>query len=210
MIHYGDIKTLSGSTLPPVDVIIGGSPCQDLSVAGKRAGLAGERSNLFLEQIRIVKEMQDATNGVYPRYMVWENVPGALSSNRGGISGKYSKKSSTSKKTALFLDLRSGGPAAASWGTDTAWHGEYWTPSFGECPSEGAESHLWQILQDNPPRKYFLSAEACRGILRRLKKRGKTVPELLIRALERQSGGCGRTTAQAQEVMESRVTPPQP
>lgn len=83
MIHYGDIKTLSGSTLPPVDVIIGGSPCQDLSVAGKRAGLAGERSNLFLEQIRIVKEMQNATDGVYPRYMVWENVPGALSSNRG-------------------------------------------------------------------------------------------------------------------------------
>ncbi len=83
MIHYGDIKTLSGSTLPPVDVIIGGSPCQDLSVAGKRAGLAGERSNLFLEQIRIVKEMQDATDGVYPRYMVWENVPGALSSNKG-------------------------------------------------------------------------------------------------------------------------------
>lgn len=83
MIHYGDIKTLSGSALPPVDVIIGGSPCQDLSVAGKRAGLAGERSNLFLEQIRIVKEMQDATDGVYPRYMVWENVPGALSSNRG-------------------------------------------------------------------------------------------------------------------------------
>ena len=83
MIHYGDIKTISGSTLPPVDVIIGGSPCQDLSVAGKRVGLAGERSNLFLEQIRIVKEMQDATDGVYPRYMVWENVPGALSSNRG-------------------------------------------------------------------------------------------------------------------------------
>lgn len=83
MTHYSDIKTLSGSTLPPVDVIIGGSPCQDLSVAGKRAGLAGERSNLFLEQIRIVEEMQDATDGVYPRYMVWENVPGALSSNRG-------------------------------------------------------------------------------------------------------------------------------
>ena len=83
MTHYGDIKTLSGSTLPPVDVIIGGSPCQDLSVAGKRAGLAGERSNLFLEQIRIVKEMQDATNNLFPRFMVWENVPGALSSNRG-------------------------------------------------------------------------------------------------------------------------------
>lgn len=104
------------------------------------------------------------------------------------ISGKSSRKSSASKKTALFLDLRSGGPAAVSWETDTAWHGEYWTPSFGECPSAAVESHLWQILQDNPPRKYFLSAEACGGILRRLKKRGKPVPELLIRALERQSG----------------------
>ena len=74
MTHYGDIKTLSGFALPSVDVIIGGSPCQDSSAAGKRAGLAGERSNLFLEQIRIVEEMQDATDGVYPRYMVWETV----------------------------------------------------------------------------------------------------------------------------------------
>lgn len=205
MIHYGDIKTLSGSTLPPVDVIIGGSPCQDLSVAGKRAGLAGERSNLFLEQIRIVKEMQDATSGVYPKYMVWENVPGALSSNRGEISSKSSKKSSASKKNALFLDLRSGGQAGASWETDTAWHGEYWMPSFGECPSAAVESHLWQILQDNPPQKYFLSAEACRGILRRLKKRGKPAPELLIRALERQSGECGQTELK-REAMESRET----
>ena len=104
------------------------------------------------------------------------------------IFGKSYKKSSASKKTALFLDLRSGGQAGASWETDTAWHGEYWMPSFGECPSVGVESRLWQILEDNPPRKYFLSAEACKGILRRLKKRGKPVPELLIRALERQSG----------------------
>ena len=120
------------------------------------------------------------------------------------ISGKSSRKSSASKKTALFLDLRSGGQAGVSWETDTAWHGEYWTPSFGECPSAAVESHLWQILQDNPPRKYFLSAEACMGILRRLKKRGKPVPELLIRALEWQSGGCGRTTVQMQEATEFR------
>ena len=78
---------LSGAELPVVDCIIGGSPCQDLSVAGKRAGLAGERSGLFMEQIRIVKEMRerDRATGrtafmVRPRYMVWENVPGALSS----------------------------------------------------------------------------------------------------------------------------------
>lgn len=90
MKHYGDICNLSGYELEPVDVITGGSPCQDLSVAGKRAGLDGERSGLFMEQIRIVKEMRerDKQNGrtdefIRPRWMVWENVPGAFSSNRG-------------------------------------------------------------------------------------------------------------------------------
>lgn len=90
MKHYGDIKQINGSDVPPVNVIIGGSPCQDLSVAGKRAGLSGERSGLFMEQIRIIKEMRksDEQNGrssidARPRYMVWENVPGAFSSNKG-------------------------------------------------------------------------------------------------------------------------------
>lgn len=84
MKHLGDITKINGAEIAPVDVIIGGSPCQDLSVAGKRAGLAGARSGLFMEQIRIVKEMRDATNGTRPRFMVWENVPGAFSSNKGG------------------------------------------------------------------------------------------------------------------------------
>ena len=90
MNHLGDITKISGYTAPIVDCIIGGSPCQDLSVAGKRAGLDGERSGLYIEQIRIVKEMreQDERNGrtgvdIRPRYMVWENVPGAFSSNKG-------------------------------------------------------------------------------------------------------------------------------
>jgi DNA (cytosine-5)-methyltransferase 1 len=90
MRHFGDITKLDGTKLPPVDVITGGSPCQDLSVAGQRAGLAGERSGLFMEQIRIVKEMRcaDERSGrtdvaVRPRYMVWENVPGAFSSANG-------------------------------------------------------------------------------------------------------------------------------
>ena len=92
--HYGDIQKLSGAELPTVDIITGGSPCQDLSVAGKRAGLDGERSGLFMEQVRIVKEMRehdrqqllsrgaDVSYGLRPRYMVWENVPGALSSGK--------------------------------------------------------------------------------------------------------------------------------
>ena len=91
MKHLGDITKINGAEIEPVDCITAGSPCQDLSVAGKRAGLEGERSGLFMEQIRIIKEMREhdrITNGrtdeyIRPRYMVWENVPGALSSNKG-------------------------------------------------------------------------------------------------------------------------------
>ena len=90
MLHVGDITKLDGAALPPVDVICGGSPCQDLSVAGQRAGLAGERSGLFMEQTRIAKEMRKADEQrnvpahlVRPRYLVWENVPGAFSSADG-------------------------------------------------------------------------------------------------------------------------------
>lgn len=91
MKHLGDICKINGAEIEPVDCITGGSPCQDLSIAGKRAGLAGERSGLFMEQVRIVKEMRerDRKNGragdmVRPRFLVWENVPGAFSSNGGG------------------------------------------------------------------------------------------------------------------------------
>jgi DNA (cytosine-5)-methyltransferase 1 len=88
MLHLGDITKINGADVPMVNVIIGGSPCQDLSVAGKRAGLSGERSGLFIEQLRIIKEMRrkDIDNGAVaprPRYMVWENVSGAFSSNKG-------------------------------------------------------------------------------------------------------------------------------
>ena len=90
MKHYGDICRMVGAEIEPVDCIIGGSPCQDLSIAGKRAGLAGARSGLYMEQIRIIREMRenDRKNGrtgefIRPRYMVWENVPGAFSSNKG-------------------------------------------------------------------------------------------------------------------------------
>lgn len=93
MKHFGDITKIHGDQVPIVDIITGGSPCQDLSVAGKRAGLAGERSGLFMEQMRIVKEMRNESKRrlsisgsdydircVKPRYMVWENVAGAFSS----------------------------------------------------------------------------------------------------------------------------------
>lgn len=81
--HYGDISTMDGAKITPVDIITFGSPCQDMSVAGKRDGLSGSRSSLFYEAIRIVREMRCETNGKYPRFIVWENVPGAFSSNKG-------------------------------------------------------------------------------------------------------------------------------
>lgn len=83
MVHLGDITKMSGYTILPVDVITFGSPCQDLSIAGKRAGMAGERSGLFSEAVRIIREMRYATFGAYPKYAIWENVPGAFSSNKG-------------------------------------------------------------------------------------------------------------------------------
>ena len=89
--HLGDISKINGAEIEPVDIITFGSPCQDLSVAGKRAGLKHEdngddettRSGLFIEAVRIIKEMREKTNGEYPRFAVWENVPGAFSSNKG-------------------------------------------------------------------------------------------------------------------------------
>ena len=83
MKHYGDISAMDGGKIEPVDIITFGSPCQDMSVAGKRSGLDGKRSGLFYEAVRIIKEMRNATDGKYPRYIVWENVPGAFSSNNG-------------------------------------------------------------------------------------------------------------------------------
>lgn len=83
MKHLGDITKIRGDKIEPVDCITFGSPCQDLSIAGRRAGLAGERSRLFMEAVRVIKEMRSSTNGLYPTFAVWENVPGAFSSNGG-------------------------------------------------------------------------------------------------------------------------------
>lgn len=85
---FEDVRDVNGADLPPVDLISFGSPCQDLSVAGKRSGLEGNRSGLFFEAIRIIKEMRNATNNQYPKWAIWENVPGALTSNNGKDFGE--------------------------------------------------------------------------------------------------------------------------
>ena len=195
MIHLGDITKVSGYTAPPVDCIIGGSPCQDLSVAGRQAGLSGARSGLFMEQIRIVKEMRDADRKrgragqfIRPRYMVWENVPGALSSNKGQdfrtVLEEIIKVVEDNPPPIPFL-------ASGLWQTPTTETGgllptEFSIRSFGESPSVAVESRLSQILEATPHPKYSLSGIACLGIRRRAQRRGKVLPPELDAALIRQ------------------------
>ena len=201
MLHYGDITKLDGAMLPPVDIICGGSPCQDLSVAGARAGLAGERSGLIMEQIRIVKEMRDADRSrgragihIRPRFMVWENVPGAFSSGeRKGEDFRIVLEEIVRIKCGT---VHVPGPYPWAWqpagrillGTDFSYAGGAWTLNTGVSPRGARESSLSQILQGAPPTKYYLTPRACLGILRRAFERGKALPKKLERALKIQAG----------------------
>jgi hypothetical protein len=197
VIHLGDITKISGYTVPPVEVVIGGSPCQDLSVAGKRAGLQGERSGLFMEQIRIIKEMREndrrirTDDHVRPRYMVWENVPGAFSSSKGeDFRAVLEETARIADENAVIprpADGKWTTQPDASWETDGASLGVYSMRNSGESPSVAVESRLSQILEDTPHPRYYLSAKACQGILRRAERRGKELPPMLKEALERQS-----------------------
>ena len=128
-LQLGDITKLDGATLPPVDIICAGSPCQDLSVAGKRKGLDGERSGLFRKAIDIVRGMREATNGEYPKFFIWENVPGAFSSNKGADFQAVLEEITKSK-----IPMPAGGKWAAagmvrSGKCDIAWRvldAQYW------------------------------------------------------------------------------------
>lgn len=176
---------------------------QDLSVAGKREGLSGERSGLFMEQIRIIKEMRDHDKRigtpdhlVRPRFAIWENVPGALSSNKGkDFQAVLTQFVRIAEPKAPDVPLFGGGVRNVGKTADVCtmkWEhgpllGEYTTHSFGVSPREENVSRLSQILQGFAPQKYYLSAKACAGILRRAEKRGKELPTSLKEALERQA-----------------------
>ena len=131
MKHLGDITKINGAEIEPVDVITAGSPCQDLSVAGKRAGLGGERSGLFMEQIRVIKEMREndrernqrAGQHVRPRYMVWENVPGALSSNKGEDFRCVLEETARIVEPSAVIP----GPPKGKWTTAGAIMGDGWS-----------------------------------------------------------------------------------
>lgn len=203
MKHLGDITKIDGHNVPLVDIVTGGSPCQDLSVAGKRKGLSGERSGLFMEQIRVIKEMRDESTkqlrsrgtafdirNIQPRYMVWENVPGAFSSNKGeDFRCVLEETAKIVCKDAVIPGPEGGGGVHqdALWEMGGQLLGVYMMHSFGECPSEERESHLSQILEVNPHPKYCLSARACQGILNRAERRGKILPEILYKTLIKQA-----------------------
>lgn len=123
MIHLGDITKIKGDNIPTVDVITFGSPCQDLSIAGKRAGLSGERSGLFMEAVRIIKEMREATNGEYPKYAVWENVPGAFSSNKGEDFRAVLEELAKIKETGISIPL----PDKSKWAKAGFITGDDWS-----------------------------------------------------------------------------------
>ena len=188
MKHLGDITKINGAEIEPVDVITFGSPCQDLSVAGKRAGIHdGARSSLFFHAVRIMKEMREATNGVYPRIVIWENVHGAFSSNSGEDFRAVLQAICEIEEQGAYVPRpekgKWGGVPALSWATDTALPGVHTTLSIGECPSVAVESTLSQILEVNAPEKYYLSKKGCAGILRRAFRRGKQLPRMLLEAL---------------------------
>ena len=201
MIHLGDITKIHGGEAPVVDVVIGGSPCQDLSIAGKRAGLAGARSGLYMEQIRIIKEMRahDMASGrtgefVRPRYMVWENVPGAFSSNRGkDFAAVLEEAIRVAEPEAPDIEVPEkgwntwGGDTTMKWEDDGAWRGECSMRNTGESPNVAVESRLSQILEVIPHGKYCLTGKACQGILRRAERRGKALPPVLKAVLLTQS-----------------------
>ena len=182
MKHLGDITQINGSMVEPVNVIIGGSPCQDLSVAGRRAGLAGERSGLFMEQIRIIKEMRcaDAARGrtgtdIRPRWMVWENVPGAFSSNKGEDFGAVLQETiKIAEPQVPAVSVPKNGWPTAGCLTDV---GGKWSVAWRVF-----DAQFWGVPQ------YSLSAKACLGIVRRAEHRGKELPPLLKAALLNQAG----------------------
>ena len=156
MKHLGSVTDVHGGKIEPVDIITFGSPCQDLSVAGKRAGLKHEnegddettRSGLFVEAVRIIKEMRDATNGVYPRFAVWENVPGAFSSNRGeDFRTVLEKLIQIAEPSAVMPDVPKGG-----WAYADCYRGDGWSIAYRTF-----DAQYWGVPQRR--RRIYLVAD---------------------------------------------------
>lgn len=185
--QIGDITKLSADEIKPVDIITMGSPCQDLSIAGKREGLAGERSGLFVTAINLVHAMRKLSNGRYPKYVVWENVTGAFSSNKGmDFKTVLEKITETSipipghHKWAKAGLVR-GRICTAVWRTLDA---QYWG-----VPQRRRRIFLVADYTDGGgvQKKFFLSQRCCQGILTRAKKNNIKLNDTLVTVLKKQA-----------------------
>ncbi|MEI3520664.1 MAG: DNA cytosine methyltransferase [Anaerosacchariphilus sp.] len=189
MEHLGDIMKLNGAELEPVDILTFGSPCQNLSTAGDREGLAGKKSGLFYEAIRIIREMRDATNGIYPAFAVWENVMGAFSSG---------DRMDFRAVLEAFAGCPVPMPPSEHWASagmvrggesDISWRlldAQYWG-SPGSSSEENGYS-LWRILEESVAPRYYLSAAQCSRILRYAASLGRRPPEKVEYFLKKQGG----------------------
>ena len=184
--QLGDITQINGGAIPPVDIITMGSPCQDLSMAGRREGLAGKRSGLFIRAVELIRQMRTATKGAYPKIAVWENVPGAFTSNKGL---DFKTVLETFTKTDIPM------PGSRKWAKSGMVRSR-------ECNIvwRTLDAQFWGVPQRRrriflvvdytkkiTSKKYYLSQRACRGILQRAKKYGVKLDERLMSVLIKQS-----------------------
>ena len=174
MRHLGDVSKLNGADIEPVDIICGGSPCQDLSVAGKRRGLKhienGDeettRSGLFMEMVRIIKEMRNETNGEYPTFVIWENVPGAFSSNNGNdfrlVLEEFIK---IAEPQAVMPAVPKGGWAYADCYCGDGWSLAYrvFDAQYWGVPQRRRRIHLVLDLRGERAGKILFEREGLRG-----------------------------------------------
>ena len=185
--QLGDITKIKGDEIEPVDIICAGSPCQDLSIAGQRAGLEGKRSNLFYQALRIVWEMRAKTNGEYPRFFIWENVTGAFSSN-----GRRDFQAVLAEIGQTDIPMPKSGRWARSGMVRSEKCGIGWRVL--DAQFWGVPQHRERIFLvagfgkwGGDLRKYYLSRKACRGILTRVKRAGKELPPELEKVLIQQA-----------------------
>ena len=180
MKHLGDITQINGVEIEPVDIITFGSPCQDLSVAGKRAGLAGERSGLFMEAVRIIKEMRNTYDGsskpIRPRFAVWENVPGAFSSNKGEDFRAVLEETARIADETVVIP----GPAKGKWNTAGCIAGDGYSIAWRVL-----DAQYWGVPQRR--RRIFLVADFG----------GQSAPEILFKR-----EGLSRHLAESREAGE--------
>ena len=184
MKHLGDIAKINGSEIEPVDIITFGSPCQDLSVAGKRAGLAGERSGLFMEAVRIIKEMRNTYAGtnepIRPRFAVWENVPGAFSSNKGEDFRAVLEETARIADETVIIP----GPPKGKWNTCGCIMGNGYSIAWRVL-----DAQYWGVPQRR--RRIFLVADFG----------GQSAPEILFKRK-----GLSRHLAEGREAREGTAT----